>query len=347
MAKGVPPSTEEGARFAPSSEGGGPGRFPPIALTGGGHATGAGGGGGGSDDGLEGLRLLGPVGTLAKAQEWVFVLRSVGLEGVVRPVYSGGWGVVVDEARYERALATVRTYEAENRDFPPVRRKDRPLYAPSWWALATFAALCAFFLVTGPSSGRSPFFRWGTADAELLLHGSPWRAVTALTLHADAQHALGNALGGTLFLSAVNRRLGPGLGTLTVLGAGTAGNVLNALWYGAGHRSIGASTAVFAAVGVLVAVQSLLNRREARGWFATLGPIAGGLVLLGMLGANPNTDVRAHGFGFLAGVALGLPAALIARWRDRPVGSWGQAAFGLLSAGTVVGSWALAFGLRR
>ncbi|HEU4538178.1 MAG TPA: rhomboid family intramembrane serine protease, partial [Polyangiaceae bacterium] len=61
----------------------------------------------------------------------------------------------------------------------------------------------------------------------------------------------------------------------------------------------------------------------------------------------PNTDVRAHGFGFLAGVALGLPAALVARWRDRPVGNWGQAAFGLVSAATVVGSWALAFGLRR
>jgi membrane associated rhomboid family serine protease len=295
-----------------------------------------------------GLRLLGPVATIAKAQEWAFVLRTEGLDGVVRPTSTGGWAVLVDEAVHARALTTLRSYEAENRDFPPARRRDRPLYAPSWWAIAVFAALCGFFLVTGPSAGRSPFFRWGTADASLLLHGAPWRAVTALTLHADAQHVLGNAIGGSLFLSAVHRRLGPGLGTLTVLGAGTAGNVMNALWYGAGHRSIGASTAVFAAVGVLAAVQVLLNRRDARGWFATLGPLAGGLVLLGMLGANPNTDVRAHGFGFLAGLVLGLPAALLARRQgERPVGAWGQAAFGLLSAATVGGAWALAFALHR
>ncbi|HEU4410271.1 MAG TPA: rhomboid family intramembrane serine protease [Polyangiaceae bacterium] len=321
-----PPAAPEGVRFPPPSRG---------------EAA---------DDEGGGQRVLGPVATLAKAQEWAFVLHTEGLEGLVRPLHSGGWGVLVDEAAHAKALATLRAYEAENRDFPPQRRRDRPLYAPSWWALFAFAALGAFFLVTGPSAGRSPYFRFGTADAALLLHGAPWRAVTALTLHADAQHALGNALGGTLFLSAVHRRLGPGLGTLTVLGAGAAGNVLNALWYGAGHRSIGASTAVFAAVGVLVAVQALLNRGESRGWrgwFATLGPIAGGLVLLGMLGANPNTDVRAHGFGFVAGLALGLPAALVARFRGRPIGRAGQAAFGLLSALVVVGAWALAFTLRR
>jgi membrane associated rhomboid family serine protease len=296
----------------------------------------------------EGVRLVGPVGSLSKAQEWAFVLRSVGLDGFVRPLTTGGWGVLVGEAVHGRAVATLRAYEAENRDYAPAaRRRDKPLYAPSWWALAVFAALCAFFLVTGPAAGRSPWFRWGTSDAELVLHGAPWRAVTALTLHADAQHVLGNALSGTLFLSAVHRRLGPGLGTLTVLGAGAAGNAMNALWYGPGHRSIGASTAVFAAVGVLVVVQALLNRRDARGWLATLGPLAGGLVLLGMLGANPNTDVRAHGFGFLAGLALGLPAALVARRRDEPIGPKGQAAFGLLSAAAVVGAWALALGLRR
>lgn len=298
----------------------------------------------------EGQRLLGPVSTLSKAQEWAFVLHAEGLEALVRPLHRGGWGVLVDEAAHGRALATLRAYEAENSDFPPRQRRDKPLYAPSWWALCAFAVLCAFFIVTGPSVGRSAYFRFGTADAALLLHGAPWRAVTALTLHADAQHVLGNAISGTLFLSAVHRRLGPGLGTLTVLGAGAAGNVLNALWYGEGHRSIGASTAVFAAVGVLVVVQALLNRGESRGWrgwFATLGPLAGGLVLLGMLGANPNTDVRAHGFGFLAGLALGLPAALVARFRGRPIGRIGQAAFGLVSLATVLGAWALAFGLRR
>ena len=40
----------------------------------------------------------------------------------------------------------------------------------------------------------------GQAQAQLLLEGQWWRAATALTLHADAGHVLGNCLFGALFM---------------------------------------------------------------------------------------------------------------------------------------------------
>jgi hypothetical protein len=178
-----------------------------------------------------------------KAYEWLFVLRSVGLDGVIRPTIDGQWGLQVVEEHASRAVENLRAYEAENRDWPPAQPRRAPLYEGSLWAGGILLSLVLFFQTTGPARLQSEWFTRGTASAFDILHGKPWQAVTALTLHADAQHILGNALVGTLFLSAVHRRLGLGLGTLAVLASGILGNVLNALWYGAGHRSMGSRPA--------------------------------------------------------------------------------------------------------
>ena len=217
------------------------------------------------------------------------------------------------------------------------------------WAAMILGSLAIFFQATGPSRLHSEWFRRGTASAADILHGRPGEAVTALTLHADAQHVLGNALAGTLFLSAVHRRLGVGIGTFAVLAAGILGNVLNALWYRHDHFSIGASTAVFGAVGVLAATQALLNRgapspTTTGGKMALTKPIVGGFALLGLLGASgANTDLLAHLFGFGAGLFTGALAGLALRRREQPFAAGGQVGFASLSASVVIGSWLLAF----
>ena len=285
--------------------------------------------------------LIGPT-SLQKAQEWAFVLRSVGLDGVVRPMETGGYVLMVLATQRDRAIETLRTYEVENLDFPPKKKADRPLYASSSWALGIVAAMVAFFMTTGPAVSQSKWFRAGIADTDRLLHGAPWQAVTALTLHSDASHVFGNAISGAIFLGAVHRRLGAGVGTFTVLAAGAAGNALNAVWHRTGHHSLGASTAVFAAIGVLAATQVVLNRSAARGWMSYVAPVLGGLALLGTLGAGAQTDLHAHGFGFLAGAALGAVAAWPVRARTSPLPVGVQAGFGVASAAVVAGSWALA-----
>lgn len=286
---------------------------------------------------------LGPLAG-RKLREYALVLQSMQIAYELRHGEQGGY-ILLAAIDQERAIGAIRLYEAENRDWPPKRVRERPPYPRSLVAPAIFLALAVFFLlVTGPVADGSAWFAHGRAQSNRILSDQPWRAITALTLHADAVHIAGNALSGSIFLSAVNRRLGNGRGTLAVLIAGALGNVANALHYHPQiHRSIGASTAVFAAVGVLVATQLAVNHRlrQKRTWLDHLGPLAAGLVLLGMLGASPESDLTAHLFGFLAGLVIGMPIAFLSKERRSSLKL--QLASGFLAFALVTGSWALAW----
>jgi membrane associated rhomboid family serine protease len=96
-----------------------------------------------------------------------------------------------------------------------------------------------------------------------------------------------------------------------ILFAGILGNLANAALFQYGHNSIGASTAVFGAVGFLAAYQlhrkiKVVDQRR-KAWL----PLAGGLALLAFLGAGAQSDLTAHLFGFLAGIFLGLVYAMV------------------------------------
>ena len=288
--------------------------------------------------------LLGPLGR-QKLREHALVLQSMQIPYEVRHDQIGGYLLIREQDR-GRAIESIRLYEHENRDWPPRRIRERLPYPRSLVAPLVFLALVAFFFVTGPVADGSSWFVRGRAISTSILGDQPWRAVTALTLHADLQHVAGNALAGSIFLTAVNRRLGNGHGTLTVLVAGALGNVANAIHYYPGiHRSIGASTAVFAAVGVLVATQLVANYRHTSRptWRDLLGPLGGGLALLGMLGANPESDLMAHLYGFLVGIIIGIPVALWSKGQASTRRA--QLISGALALFLVVGSWTLAFTL--
>jgi membrane associated rhomboid family serine protease len=164
--------------------------------------------------------------------------------------------------------------------------------------------------------GAYPLAEAGRVDAvAICADAEVWRAVTALTLHADVVHLVSNLVAGAGFAFFVARFFGAAAGWLLILIAGTLGNLLNALvHYPEPHYSIGASTAVFAALGLLTGVglrHALVGPGE--GWTLPrwLLPVFGGLTLLGMLGVGEGpVDVAAHISGFLCGGALGLLAAL-------------------------------------
>jgi membrane associated rhomboid family serine protease len=191
---------------------------------------------------------------------------------------------------------------------------------------------------------------------------------------------LGNAVSGTIFASAVQRRLGAGGAVLAVLASGTLGNLGNALyhrWLGQEHASLGASTAIFGAIGLLASTELVLHGRDPerpRSWVRIAAPIVGGFALLGALGSGGGsyepfgqeaprvilTDLGAHLFGLLAGMIIGFCAALPLRratlavdlgtGRQGPevaLGSgaprwWVQATLGGLAAAIVVIAWELA-----
>ena len=112
------------------------------------------------------------------------------------------------------------------------------------------------------------------------------------------------------------------------------GNLATAGVARTGYFSIGASTAVFGALGGLTALQLVSRRRK--GWIT----IGAGVALLAMLGTGEKSDLLAHLFGFLAGAGLGLFAGL---WqREAPVRSWRQPALALAALLPLAAAWALA-----
>ncbi len=146
----------------------------------------------------------------------------------------------------------------------------------------------------------------GRADAGLIRAGEWWRTITALTLHADAQHLLSNLLIGGYFVVRLCRLLGGGLGWNLILWSGILGNAINALMHTYGHRSIGASTALFGAIGIAGMI-GLIRHRQIKSRYSVL-PFAAAIGLLAMLGAGTGdvaTDIGAHLFGFASGLALG------------------------------------------
>ena len=149
-----------------------------------------------------------------------------------------------------------------------------------------------------------------------------------------------------LFAAFVIPRLGSGFTWLAILLSGALGNALNAWGYrGESHDSIGASTACFGALGILVGAE-LLSRwsepRQRSAWQLIL-PLGAGLGLLAYLGVGDegkNIDYMAHGWGFAIGIAEGA-VAMALRVKERLPGP-AQRAAGVATLALVALCWVLA-----
>lgn len=283
--------------------------------------------------------LLRVTGDQHLAEEWELVLLAQGLSPSVR--WSPDGAVLsVPQAEVDRALASLLAYEREN----PRKLAERvePMESGSLLAgVAVALLLLIFFSITVDWLPALSWFERGSADAERILQGDLWRTVTALTLHADVAHALSNAIAAALFLSAVSSMVGVGLGGALVLLAGAGGNLANAFLHGSPHVSVGASTAVFGAVGLLGSLAMTRRRRRALSRWRAWLPVAAALALLGMLGSGgPRVDVWAHLFGLLVGAVLGI---LIASVTPRRLGLRIQWACGTAAVTTLIYCWTLAF----
>ncbi|HUQ51470.1 MAG TPA: rhomboid family intramembrane serine protease [Gammaproteobacteria bacterium] len=243
--------------------------------------------------------------TEVRVSELALVLTARGVPFQRQPDPRGGWELWVPLAMAPVAATELTLYKHENAR----QIGSRPLdevgagKAGVAWYVATLLAV--FFALHTDLFNRD-WLAAGRLEAGPLLNGEWWRAVTALTLHIELDHLGGNLAFGAFFGYFVGRYLGHGVGWLAVLLAASGANVLNAWVQSPLHRSIGASTAVFAALGLLVAYTWRRGFLRDTPWRARIAPIVAGLGLLAFTGtAGENTDLGAHMFGFIAGFAAG------------------------------------------
>lgn len=182
---------------------------------------------------------------------------------------------------------------------PPPADPHRGLFPPLLWALALVAVFRA-------QQVDPAFTELGLLDARAVTQaGELWRPFTALFLHADIGHLLSNLVAGWFVLRTWFCLTPLWSGWLQLLGAATLANTVIALAaQSGGHRSLGASTLVFAGLGLLTG-RALRTRHHRRHWRPLLVPAAAGLTLLGLYGlGDAQTDVLAHGVGFLCGTTV-------------------------------------------
>jgi membrane associated rhomboid family serine protease len=269
------------------------------------------------------------------ADEWVLVLAAAGV--AYRLTRDDGiWRLLVAADDAARAAAALDAYRRDEERRRPAPAPAPAEYGPTAVGMVVAAVLVAAAIVTGTVGSRGRWGRAGALDVERVRAGELWRPVTALTLHAGPAHLVGNLAGAVVFVTPVGRALGPGLGAALVLAAGAAGNAMNVLVHPDRHVAVGASTAVFGAVGILGGLQAMRRRRERRPWL----PIAGALALLALLGSDPNADLGAH----LAGLGAGLVLGLIVAPLRRPPGAAVQGVLGASAAAVLLAAWVVALG---
>ena len=275
----------------------------------------------------------------ARCMELRLVLDAAGIPS--ETAFEGGWWLLLvrgDDLALARA--ELYAYRAENPSAAPLPPPAVPRFGGGPAGVAAYALLLiAVAVLAGRYAFGADWFSAGRLQAGRFLAGDWWRPVTALTLHGDAGHLSANLVFGAVFGTLAALAVGGGVAWLTILLGGALGNALNALVQAPSHAAVGASTAVFAALGLLVMhavrYRHALPATPLRRW----SPLVGGIVLLAYTGTGgERTDVVAHLTGFIAGLALGVPLMRVpAAWLRRRALQSGAAG---LALGLIIACWA-------
>lgn len=253
-----------------------------------------------------------------------------------------GWLLLVPADYFITARNELRLFDEESRGWPPPRIQTPPLKENALSTLSVLLLLATFYNITRldiylPNNQVIDWHNLGSGNAGKIVAGEWWRLVTALTLHVNVAHLLANLAIGGFFIILLCRELGAGLAWGLILASGILGNLVNALLQQSQHTSIGASTAIFGAVGILATINLVHHRHP---WQKRrLVSVAAALSLLAILGTEgENTDLGAHFFGFMMGLVSGLAAERFGTDEGLP-GRKTSVIFASTSALVVIISW--------
>jgi rhomboid protease GluP len=251
-----------------------------------------------------------------KTLQWITVLSAVGLDYRLSRDH-GIWHLHVPEDQAASATTEIEAFENDAGMTHPEqapRHSKKTIRTAHWTAFWCAYAIVLAYLWFGPFNATSELHAAGAMSRTELSGGEWWRSITALTLHSGPVHLAANILFILFVGQAVVRELGRGLGPAMMLAGGVLGNILAAGTASPYQRSIGASTACFAALGIMSTLQAAHLYRRFRDWQQVWHqawiPLAAGTALLGLTGTSQGSDLAAHLFGFVAGAILAIPAAI-------------------------------------
>jgi membrane associated rhomboid family serine protease len=273
-------------------------------------------------------------GEPAILQVYLLVLEAMGIAAWLD---EHGGVLLVQEELAEEASRQLQLYQLENVNWPPVDTTIEHHFQVLPTA-PILGAMVLFFLVSGTLTDANPWFQQGGVDSQaILVRGEWWRLITAMTLHVDTVHLLGNCCLGGLLIHLLSSRLGYGLAWFSLLCCGVSGNWLNIVWRQQAHYSVGFSTAVFAVIGLFAGLQALRKKKLAgKELFLSLGA---GLALLALLGTEgQRTDLGSHFFVFLVGFVVGIPLGSD-RWLKWSRSDLVQGLLFTMAMTTVASSW--------
>ena len=269
------------------------------------------------DQGPEGVELaeLARYARLPDARERGLVVTSMDLpHWIVR--HGREYALCVETSNRERALAAIAEFEADERTRGE-ERKLEPFQIPKLAVVFTVLVMALLYRI---QIGIPPsLVERGIADDALIRAGEWWRCFTALTLHGDSEHLVSNLSFAFVVFAFAYGRFGIGFGLLGTVIGGALGNALNSIaHFSDGHRSLGSSTALFAALGLLSGAELIARiQHKGRARWPLIVPIGVAIAFLGLFGGaggvKPDgtpvpvgrVDLGAHLFGLAAGVAVG------------------------------------------
>ena len=235
----------------------------------------------------------------------ILILTSQNIETKIEQ-QNNLFDILINISDEKKAFLMVEAYQKENRFFR-LKQQLQAFPISSFKSYTAFSIMGFLSLIHTVSVyyniHEAMILKYG-ASALFILQGETYRAITALFLHSDVRHLVGNIVGMLIFAAPVISISGYGTGSFMLLFTGTIGNLLNAHLYQTAHLSIGASTAVMGAAGILAAFQITQEKRAVT--LNKLMPLFAGATLVAMFSQGENTDVWAHILGFFSGVGSGV-----------------------------------------
>jgi rhomboid protease GluP len=288
---------------------------------------------------VEAVRAVVFRGPKALGREYSLVLEARAIEHQVLES-DDVWLLTVVPSLQASALEELTRYSSERSSPRPQSRftvtfKGAGVGAATYALILLLTAFCAGLGLFGKDWYAAGVIDAGPARSEW------WRAITALTLHVDPAHLFSNLFFGVLVGAAATRLLGPGIAWFAAVFAGACGNYVEMWIAPASHRALGASTAVFAALGLVtgLAWTERLTFPE-RNWYRW-APLIAGVSFLTLFGAGgEHVDVLGHFLGFAFGIAAGGLCAIagVPRGREFPT----QILFGAATVLSIGLAWLLA-----